>query len=201
MRRNCKIMVIYKFTFPNGKIYIGQTVRVISIRIGEHKKDYCNKNDGLYNTPFYKAIREYGWENLIWDVIDVAETFKELDDKERKWILFYNSCIFFKNSNGYNSNLGGVGNNGHKHKQESIDKIKVSSSGENNTNSKLSEKNIFEIINLKKEGIKQNSIAKIFNVKEGIISKILSGRAWSTVTNIKYSKKHTKESLQTAGNI
>lgn len=101
------MMVIYKAVFPNGKIYIGQTVRSIKKRIQQHKKDSKFKN-----FVFYKAIRKYGWENIKWYILEQCETKNELNEREIYWIEKEKSFINFTNSNGYNTTLGG--NNGYR---------------------------------------------------------------------------------------
>ena len=60
---NIKIGVIYKYTSPSGKIYVGQTINEAS-RKNKHKSE-TSKSD----TYFGKAIRKYGWENLKYETI------------------------------------------------------------------------------------------------------------------------------------
>jgi len=50
---------IYKLTSPNGKSYIGQTIRPIEKRLEEHRTGESKRCRALYN-----AIKEYGWENF-----------------------------------------------------------------------------------------------------------------------------------------
>lgn len=49
------------------------------------------------DTHFARAIRKYGKENFIIELIDTAETQDELNRKERYWIRFYDSI-----HHGYN---------------------------------------------------------------------------------------------------
>jgi group I intron endonuclease len=62
------------------------------------------------SNAFYNAIRKYGWETFIWNVI-----YESLDGEYTKnvmeefFIREYNSCVYFENSNGYNMTLGGEG--------------------------------------------------------------------------------------------
>ena len=49
--------VIYRYTSPNGKIYVGQTLLLQRKRIDKHKYEAFTKN---CDTPFGHAIRKYG---------------------------------------------------------------------------------------------------------------------------------------------
>lgn len=51
---------IYKYTFPNGKIYVGQTRRHINIRHREH----MNPSTGPLNPRFWQAYQELGQPQL-----------------------------------------------------------------------------------------------------------------------------------------
>lgn len=81
----------------NNKIYIGQTTRAISERIGEYKK-------GLGNQHINNAINKYGWDNLEFTIIDSANTINELNNKEIQYIKQYNSN---NKDYGYNIETGG----------------------------------------------------------------------------------------------
>jgi len=84
-------MQIYKVTdLINGKIYIGQD--------SKDRKNYFGS--GLL---ICRAIKSRGKKNFIKQVIDTATCLKELNEKERYWIKFYN-C---KDPNGYNIMDGG----------------------------------------------------------------------------------------------
>ena len=115
-------MLIYKITnIINSKIYIGQTIRTLDIRINEHLKD-SNKN----NYPLYRAIRKYGWNNFKVEIIDVDTTQEELNSKEIYWIKEFN-CIV---PNGYN--IKGGGSNG-KHHEETKAKLRLAHIGKHHT--------------------------------------------------------------------
>lgn len=63
--------IIYKATSKtSGKIYIGQTTTSLNNRISNHK------HKALYNIDlknhFHNAIRKYGIDDFIWEVIDTA---------------------------------------------------------------------------------------------------------------------------------
>ena len=73
-------MWIYKITnIQNNRNYIGQTTRPVEQRFHRHVNDALNN---ILDTHFARAIRKYGKENFIIEVIDSAETQDELNKKE-----------------------------------------------------------------------------------------------------------------------
>lgn len=98
-----KTYVIYKATnLINGKMYIGKTYN-FEKRKREHLYDIDNE------LPFHRALKKYGFENFKWEIIDKADTDKEIKEKEIYWIKELNTCIHSKNSQGYNITIGGEG--------------------------------------------------------------------------------------------
>lgn len=92
---------IYKITNQvNGKVYIGQS-RNIEKRWNQHRTTAFNSNNHNYNLPLYRAIRKYGIENFIFEVLEECK-IEELNEKEKYYIKLYNS--YFE---GYNLTLGG----------------------------------------------------------------------------------------------
>ena len=88
-------MWIYKITnIQNNKIYIGQTIRSVRDRFHRHINDALNNN---LDTHFARAIRKYGRDSFIIEVIDEATNQTELNQKEQYWIQYYNSI-----QDGYN---------------------------------------------------------------------------------------------------
>lgn len=129
-------MWIYKITnIQNNKIYIGQTIRPVQQRFNRHL------NDALHNiidTHFARAIRKYGKNNFIIEIIDTAQNQKELTKKEQYWIQYYNSI-----QNGYNETdaISKCGGNTYKSKtakeMEVIkEKIRQTKIGKNNPNAR-----------------------------------------------------------------
>ena len=60
--------VIYKYTFPDGKVYIGQTRRNPEIR----KREHVDKLVGPTNTGFWEALQKYGepeYEEIL-EIVD-----------------------------------------------------------------------------------------------------------------------------------
>lgn len=106
--------IIYKYTSPSGKSYIGQTVRE-KVRMQRHKRAALN---GSLCT-FHKAIRKYGFENFKYEVLftidndDKIRVKQKLNFMERYYIRKYDSY-----NNGYNMTLGGDGGSGTKHIEE-----------------------------------------------------------------------------------
>jgi len=98
-------MVIYKATNKmNGKEYIGQTIRDLSVRITEHKYSAFNRTNNL---PFGNAMAKYGFENFVFEEIDSASSIEELNKKEELYISKFNTLF----PNGYNLDLGGNNKN------------------------------------------------------------------------------------------
>jgi hypothetical protein len=103
--------VIYKYTSPSGKVYIGQTKN-------ERQRKYAHKSHAERGTKtaFCNAIRKYGFKNLKYEVIvrDVPDYM--VNAFEKYWVHYYNSY----HGAGYNLEEGG-GNS--PVKQETKDKI------------------------------------------------------------------------------
>lgn len=98
--------VIYKYTSPSGKIYVGQTLYLQRKRIDKHKYEAFTKH---CDTPFGHAIRKYGWETIraTYTVIETVEaedrkTLKaKLTERENYWIETLDTFI----PKGYNVKL------------------------------------------------------------------------------------------------
>lgn len=101
---NLKIYgLIYKITnLINGKTYIGQTTKSIEKRWNIH----------LYNAKrgqksyLYDAIRKYGENNFIPEIICKCYSKEDMNNKEKHYII---ECKSFWHKNGYNLSSGGEG--------------------------------------------------------------------------------------------
>ena len=101
--------IIYCYTNKiTGSKYIGQTINPES-RYNQHKSNAYNPGSTEYNSTFHKKVREYGWDNFIYEVLEQVDDIKQLDEAEKKWIAFYNPY-----QAGYNDTRGGQGNPGTK---------------------------------------------------------------------------------------
>ena len=88
-------MKVYRYTFPDGKIYIGVTKNSI-----QYRKD-CGYQ---HNKPLTCAIREAGWQNVRDDILAEADTSDEAFALEQRFIEEQNAT---DPSHGYNVSKGG----------------------------------------------------------------------------------------------
>ena len=114
--------IIYKYTSPSGKSYIGQTTRPEG-RMEQHRR---MQDD----SAFHRAIKKYGFDNFKYEVLvtidleDKQELKQKLDYFEKFYIRKYKTF-----ENGYNETLGGGGNLGIKISEETRRKISESLKG------------------------------------------------------------------------
>jgi group I intron endonuclease len=105
--------IIYKYTSPSGKHYIGKTVNP-KARKREH---LCNSK--TINNKFYCAVRKYGLDSFEYEVLfesillSIDELNSVLNKKEKHFIKMFDSF-----NNGYNLTLGGDGQIGFKHSEK-----------------------------------------------------------------------------------
>lgn len=95
-------MFIYKATsITTGKVYIGQSCQTLQKRMSQHL--YKATSDYDPNNHFHNAIRKYGFQDFVFQIIEDDITDNELlNEREKYWINYYNSYY-----DGYNSTLGG----------------------------------------------------------------------------------------------
>ena len=98
-------MLIYKVTNQiNQKSYVGKTELSLSRRKSNHLSDAKRGCE----FAFHRALRKYGEENFVWEVIEKDIDKSLLDDKERHYIALYESF----GPKGYNMSEGGEGQTG-----------------------------------------------------------------------------------------
>lgn len=80
------------------------------MRKDQHRRNAHNPNFPKYYLPFYCAVRKYGFDSFIYEILKTVENeseielYNELDKLEIYYIGKYNSI-----DNGYNIALGGKG--------------------------------------------------------------------------------------------
>ena len=86
---------VYRYTFPDGKMYIGVTKNKIETR----------RDQGYqHNKPLQEAIRSVGWGGLKVDILEDGLSQKEAFEKERYYIQELGTS---NPEYGYNISLGG----------------------------------------------------------------------------------------------
>jgi len=94
---------VYLITSPSGKRYVGQSKILVEDKIKSYVK--IEKHDKS-NRKITNAIKKYGWENMIFEVIEKSNEWTDdfLNQREIYWISYYNSV-----QTGYNMTAGGDG--------------------------------------------------------------------------------------------
>ena len=118
--------IVYMYTFPNGKRYIGITSNERK-RKSEHKHDHMNINCKKYNYLFYRALRKYGWDNVKYEVLYRCDDYNLIKQLEIFYIKKYKT--FQKDGYGYNCTLGGDGTLGYIYTDAHREKIRKTSTG------------------------------------------------------------------------
>jgi group I intron endonuclease len=111
---------IYKITnTANAKAYIGKTVQSPDRRWYLHK--YYAKNG--HGGALYNAIRKYGEDKFVFEVVesDIPEAL--LAEKEIHYIATFNTCIVDGNGYGYNMTRGGDGGDSELSYKLQMDKV------------------------------------------------------------------------------
>ena len=148
--------LIYKITnLKNDKIYIGKTSRDLHVRWLEHCRDAKNYHEN--NNPLHAAIRKYGKENFLCEVIEDNIPKEKINEREKYFIKYYKSK---SHESGYNITDGGDGGI---------------------TSSTLTQELVDEIILILKDKnslLSFNEIGNKYNVSGSIIRAINTGNAW-----------------------
>ena len=90
MKSQNESFLVYKITNKiNGKIYVGQTTRMLDTRI---------KESTYADSPLGKDVRKYGITNFIIEILAVCSSVDQLNEFEKEYIEKLNCKI----PNGYN---------------------------------------------------------------------------------------------------
>ena len=106
--------------------YIGKSKRKPSYRWGKDGSGYlrCTKgHEKADQRHFANAIKKYGWDNFIHEILFRGLTADEAAQKEKELIAEFES---YNPAKGYNMTLGGEGCAGRVMEQETRDKLKES---------------------------------------------------------------------------
>ena len=150
-----KQYIIYKYTSPSNKIYIGQTKQNL-------KKRARNGQGYKHCSYFYNAIQKYNWQNFKCEILKENLTLEEANFWEQYFINFYHSNL--KNF-GYNITNGG---NNHVMSEQAKKKISLNMK-ENNP---MKDPNIAQKVAQKRKGQKLSQQAKQ-NISNGHKKKVL----------------------------
>jgi group I intron endonuclease len=91
--------IIYTVTNKETKmVYVGLTTKSLE----ERKKDHIKKSKKGKSYAFQNAIATHGPDAFRWEKVDYATTINDLAQKEKAYILKYNS-----KEDGYNQSEGG----------------------------------------------------------------------------------------------
>lgn len=132
--------IIYKYTSPSGKVYIGQTTRE-----QDRRAEFLRLQQVYGGAKINNARAKYKPENFTYEVLErfsfnsVEDARRKLDEREIHWISYYDSY-----KSGYNSGLGGDSNLGHLVSEDTRQKIRSKLSGmklSEETKKKISESN------------------------------------------------------------
>ena len=111
-------MIIYKITNKiNGRMYIGQTINSLEERWRRHCNDALNN---VLDTHFARAIRKYGPDNFIAEIIDIVEDEEDLTPREQYWIRYYDAL-----HNGYNETDATYKSGGNTYQNKTTEEMEV----------------------------------------------------------------------------
>ena len=178
--------IIYKATSPGGKIYVGQTILTLAEKQKFLEKlILLNASSKKHPYPFYIALLEYGFDTFTWNVIDTAENRKELNRKNKHWIVHYNSA---DPQYGYNGTWGGRDGIPTKEScrkmSEAGKKKRLTAEHRKNMGlamARLDPKTVIKIREHLRNGGSLRGTAKKFNVGKGTVCDIKAGRRYAWV--------------------
>ncbi|AUB62677.1 nuclease [Bacillus thuringiensis] len=181
----------------NGKYYIGKDVNVSNLkRIREHM--WMLKSGTHYNRYLQAVYCKYE-STLEYGILEEIEcSLEELSEIEQQYIWLYDSY-----NNGYNLTLGGEGLGGIKFTEEQLEKKRQRVIGEKNPQSKITDAQFFEIVELLKCGKTNPEIADMYNLHPNYVSLIRHKKRykylWGKVQN--YLPVKSEHQLKTRGRV
>ena len=160
---------IYKYqNKSNNKIYIGR-----SINITRRKWEHLHSPSPY--SYFDSVLQQIGEEAFDFEVVEEC-TAKQLRDREKYWIAYYNCCVLDNRDGGYNLTHGGE-----------------EYQSDENPWAKLTVQQVNEIINkLANTKISMEEMSKEYRVHRNAISDINRCKTWNWLHN--YQNNIRKES-------
>lgn len=122
MDKNVNHWIIYMYTFPSGKRYIGKTKRTLSERQGYNFSGYDSC------TVLWNAIQKYGVENIQQEILFENDMTDEYASRLEQIciLLFKTNCNKFSNPKfGYNLTDGGEGLTGWHPDEERLEVLQA----------------------------------------------------------------------------
>ena len=172
--------IIYKYTSPSGKVYIGQTVDE-----KKRRNDFLNVGKAYAGDKINKAREKYGPENFKYEIISIisATSIEELSDLldfgEQYYIEKYDSC-----KSGYNLLKGGSSIRDWKKTQEQVEKQRISLLNYYKENDSSSNKAVLQYTlegDFIKEWKSASEADRELGYKVGNVSKICLGKGYSAM--------------------
>lgn len=192
---------LYKITnHVNNKVYIGQTINP-KARWSRHRSDARSEEKIKRDRHLCCAIRKYGIDNFVFEVIAQTNSLENIDAAEIACIKQYNSS---DRNFGYNIALGGNGkrimsettkkklsllNLGKKASKETKEKMSIAMLGKNagvhngmygikSSHAKLTFEQAQKIRVLHPTVKSMKKLAKMFNVSKRTILNIIHGKIY-----------------------
>lgn len=157
-----------------GKLYFGQTIRLIEKRWERHIQEAHSGS----NYKFHRAIRKYGEENfLVEEVLTVSAPTKEALKAKLDYVEIRLIKKFSTFRNGYNMTLGGEGQFGRIFSEES--RRKMSESAKKRCTDKFREEKSMLMNKLRENELfvkKQREASKIALLTPEVQKKLGDGR-------------------------
>ena len=171
-----KTWIIYMYTFPNGKRYIGKTSRTIKERQASSDwVGYCE------STILKRAIDKYGTDDVVQEILFKNKMTDEYASRLEQIciLLFKANCLRFSQpSYGYNMTDGGEGVCGYQHTESA--KIRMSEAKKGKIGKDANSSKPVYCIELERTFVNAVEAEKYTNISRKTISLCCLGKHKST---------------------
>jgi predicted DNA-binding protein (UPF0251 family) len=179
---------IYALEYADKIFYIGKTNN-LKTRLSKHKS--TAKLQRTHKENYINKLLIEG-KNIEIKIIETIENGNE-DEREIYWISYYKS-IGYKLYNGTSGGEGGDFWSGKKHTEETKKKLREIAykkieegkglklfNGEKNGRSKLTEKEVIELRELREYGLSYGQLAIKYNISKTTVIDIIKRRKWKHI--------------------